>query len=104
MCCGREQGQHKDSVAREMRISGEYGDLEAKGGVLAGTEPWTLMGVTMMYGRRKTRSLEVTRSSPVTLTSEDSAAVLTGAQPKGWGKERDCGNWTSIRNNAKMVL
>lgn len=37
--CGREWGQHKDRVARETSVSGEYGDLEAKGGVVGGTEP-----------------------------------------------------------------
>ena len=37
--CGREWGQHKDRVARETSVSGEYGDLEAKGGLVGGTEP-----------------------------------------------------------------
>lgn len=60
MCCGGQRGQHKDSMAREMRVSGECGDLEAKGEVLGGTEPWTPLGVAMTYGRRETWSLEVT--------------------------------------------
>lgn len=47
-------------MAREMRVSGECGDLEAKGEVLGGTEPWTPLGVAMTYGRRETWSLEVT--------------------------------------------
>lgn len=97
-------GQHKDRVARETSISGEYGDLEAKGGMVGDTEPWTLMGIAMTYGRRERWSLEVTRSSPVTLTSDDSVAVLIGAQPKGQEREWDCGSWASIRNNTKTVL
>jgi hypothetical protein len=62
------------------------------------------MGVAMTYGRRERWSLKVTGSSEVTLTSEDSTAVLTGAQSKGQEKEWDCGSWASIRTNTKMVL
>lgn len=54
---------------------------------------------TLTYGRRETWSLEVNQDCPETLTREVSVAVLTEAQPKGWG-----GSWPSTINNTKMFF